>query len=48
MVATLPMAQFAIVATAISVVVDEFVLMPLSRHFKSKWSINAEIDKRGE
>lgn len=35
-----------LIILAITTIIDEFLLTPLSRHYKSKYSINKEIDKR--
>ena len=35
-----------LIILAITTILDEFVLTPLSRHYKSKYTINKEIDKR--
>lgn len=32
---------------AITQIIDELVVAPLARHYRSKFSINREIDKRG-
>lgn len=32
--------------TAICTIVDEFIISPLKRHYKAKYVINKEIDKR--
>ena len=36
-----------IMVFAITQILDELVVAPLARHFRSKFSINREIDKRG-
>ena len=35
-----------LIILAITTILDEFILTPLSRHYKSKYTINKEIDKR--
>ena len=35
-----------LIILAITTILDEFVLSPLSRYYKSKYTINKEIDKR--
>ena len=35
-----------LIILAISTIIDEFILTPLSRHYKAKYTINKEIDKR--
>lgn len=37
-----------LLCVAIGTIVDEFILTPLAKHYKSKASINKEIDKRIE
>ena len=37
-----------LLCVAIGTIVDEFILTPLAKHYKSKASINKEIDKRME
>lgn len=38
--------QTLLLITAISCIIDEFILTPLYKHYKEKYSINKEIDKR--
>ena len=35
-----------LIILAITTIIDEFILTPLARHYKSKYTINKEIDKR--
>lgn len=35
-----------LIILAITTILDEFILTPLSRHYKTKYTINKEIDKR--
>jgi len=35
-----------LIISAIATILDEFILSPLARHYKSKYVINKEIDKR--
>ena len=35
-----------LIILAITTILDEFILTPLSRHYKAKYTINKEIDKR--
>ena len=37
-----------LLCVSIGTIVDEFILTPLAKHYKSKASINKEIDKRME
>ena len=35
-----------LIILAITTILDEFILTPLSRHYKAKYTINKEIDER--
>ena len=35
-----------LIILAITTILDEFILTPLSRHYKAKYTINKEIDQR--
>lgn len=35
-----------LIILAMATIIDEFILSPLSRHYKTKYTINKEIDKR--
>lgn len=35
-----------LIMLAVTTIIDEFILTPLARHYKAKYTINKEIDNR--